>query len=205
MTAHRVGIMGGTFDPVHQGHLIAARAMVSALDLHLLLLSPVSQPWHKTTHNLASEADRLAMLHLAIAGDPVLRVTTVDLDRGGNTYSIDTVKDLARPGAIEFPNDEVEWFFIAGADAVAGLAGWKSPEELLHSVQVVSMTRPGFSFARPAIAGAESIIEIEIDAADVSSTDVRARAASGESLEGLVPTSVADYIRAHHLYSSARR
>lgn len=204
MTAHRVGIMGGTFDPVHMGHLIAARAMITALDLEMLLLSPVSRPWHKSTDDLASEADRLTMLNLAIADEPDIRVTTVDLDRGGDTYSIDTVRDLARLEAVRFPNSEVEWYFIAGADAVAGLAGWKSPEELLQSVQVVSMTRPGYSFVRPAVTGAESITEIEIDAADISSTDVRARASKGESLDGLVPPAVADYIRAHGLYSSAR-
>jgi nicotinate-nucleotide adenylyltransferase len=205
MTAHRVGIMGGTFDPVHLGHLIAARAVVEALDLEFLLLSPVSQPWHKSADHLAPAADRLAMLYLAIEDDPALRVTTVDLDRGGDTYSIDTVRDLTSPGALGLPVEDLELFFIAGADAIAGLARWKSPEELLRSVHVVAMRRPGFAFECPGVVGAETIVEIDIDALDISSTTVRARAANGESLDDLVSPAVGAYIREHGLYGSSRR
>ncbi len=205
MTAHRVGIMGGTFDPVHLGHLIAARAVVAALDLEFLLLSPVSQPRHKSADHLASATDRLAMLHLAVEGDPTLRTTTVDLDRGGDTYSIDTVRDLTEPGTLGLPSGDIELFFIAGADAIAGLAQWKSPEELLRIAHVVAMTRPGFALERPGVLGAETIVEIDIDALDISSTTVRARAANGESLDDLVSPAVGAYIREHGLYGSSRR
>lgn len=204
MTAHRVGIMGGTFDPVHDGHLIAARQVADALDLEQILFSPVSLPWHKTAEGLSSAEDRIAMLNLALEGIPDFSVVTVDVDRGGDTYTIDTLSDLAEEAAVESPGVEFEWFFIGGADAIAGLAGWKEPERLLQRAHFIAVTRPGFDFIRPEIVGAERIHALAIDAADISSTRVREAAAEGASLRGLVPASVEEYIHDHGLYSSPR-
>lgn len=202
MTAHRVGIMGGTFDPVHDGHLIAARQVADALDLEQVLFSPVSLPWHKAVDGLTYAADRIAMLNLAVEGIPDFSVVTVDVDRGGDTYTIDTLSDLAESRATEAPGLEFEWYFIGGADAIAGLAGWKEPEQLLQRAHFVAVTRPGFDFVRPHVVGAERILTMEIQAADISSTRVRELAARGESLTGLVPASVAEYIHDRGLYSS---
>ena len=204
MTAHRVGIMGGTFDPVHDGHLIAARQVADALGLEQILFSPVSLPWHKAADGLSSAADRIAMLNLAVEGIPDFSVITVDVDRGGDTYTIDTLRDLAESRATKAPGLEFEWYFIGGADAIAGLAGWKEPEQLLQRAHFVAVTRPGFDFVRPRVVGAERILALEIDAADISSTRVREVAAEGASLRGLVPESVAEYILDRGLYSSVR-
>lgn len=204
MTAHRVGIMGGTFDPVHAGHLIAARQVAAALDLEQVLFSPVSLAWHKAAERVAPAEDRIAMLTLAVEEIPDFSVVTVDIDRGGDTYTIDTLTDLADGFAEKCPGREFEWFFIAGADAVSGLASWKAPETLLQRAHFVAVTRPGFDFVRPDIAGAERILALEIDAADISSTRVRELAADGASLEGLVPEPVAHYIHDRGLYVSAR-
>ncbi|MGI9137100.1 MAG: nicotinate-nucleotide adenylyltransferase [Candidatus Nanopelagicales bacterium] len=202
MTAHRVGIMGGTFDPVHDGHLIAARQVADALDLELVLFSPVASPWHKDARELAPAADRIAMLDLALEDFPDFSLVTVDVDRGGDTYTLDTLNDLAEGCAVEYPGHDFDWFFIAGADAISGLARWKAPEELLQRAHFVAVTRPGFDFIRPVVAGAERILALEIDAVDVSSTRVRELAAEGASLEGLVPEPVEEYIYDHGLYSS---
>lgn len=202
MTVHRVGIMGGTFDPVHNGHLIAARLVAQARELEMVLLSPVARPWHKSADQLASAVDRIAMLELAVQDDPILRVTTVDIDRGGDTYTIDTLADLAAGCLHEFPGHEFEWFFIAGADAVAGLASWKSPEEILRRARIIAITRPGFEFVLPDVSGAEGIEILPIEAVDISSTLIREITARGESLEGLVPELVEEYIYERGLYSS---
>jgi len=202
MTAHRVGIMGGTYNPVHYGHVIAARVAAELLDLESVILSPVSRPWHKTAQDLAPAEDRLSMLELALAEDPEFLVTTVDLDRGGDTYTVDTLDDLDALFAEQYPDETVEWFFLAGADAISGLASWKSPEELLRRAQFVAVTRPGHELVLPEVEGADDIMVLEIDAANISSTEVRERAARGESLDELVPELVAEYIVEHGLYSS---
>ena len=202
MTAHRVGIMGGTFDPVHEGHLIAARQVADTLNLELVLFSPVSSPWHKDARELAPAADRIAMLNLALEDVPDFSLVTVDVDRGGDTYTIDTLRDLAEGCAVEYPGHDFAWFFIAGADALSGLARWKEPEELLQQAQFVAVTRPGFEFIRPDLVGADRILVLEIDAADISSTRVRELAAAGASLQGLVPELVEEYIYDQGLYSS---
>lgn len=203
MTAHRVGIMGGTFDPVHRGHLIAAHRVSDALSLETVLLSPVARPWHKPASDLAPAADRIAMLELAIEDAPDLRITTVDIDRGGDTFTIDTLADLEAQFARDYPGEGLELFFIAGADAIAGLASWKSPDELLQRARFVAVSRPGYAFVLPELAGAEAITVLEIEAADTSSTLVRERAALGQPLGDLVPARVAEYIVEHGLYSSS--
>jgi nicotinate-nucleotide adenylyltransferase len=204
MTAHRVGIMGGTFDPVHYGHLIVANEVAQLLDLESVIFSPAARPWHKAADHLAPPEDRLEMLSLALEAAPDFVVSTVDLDRGGDTYTIDTLEDLDAQFEAMYPGESVDWFFITGADALASLHGWKAPTELLQRATFVGVSRTGHELELPAIAGADRIILVEIDEIDISSSGIRDRLALGETIDGLVPDVVADYIREHGLYQGPR-
>ena len=204
MTAHRVGIMGGTFDPVHFGHLSAASAVADLLDLESVLFSPAAQPWHKRAEHIAPADDRLGMLEAALVDFPGFAVTTVDLDRGGDTYTIDTLADLEAQFAASHPGESVQWFFITGADALADLASWKSPDLLMQRASFVGVTRPGHELNSPSVDELGQIILLEIDETDISSTDIRERVARGESIAGLVPEAVAEYIDDHDLYRELR-
>lgn len=200
MTSHRIGILGGTFDPVHEGHIAAAREVARELSLDSVLFVPAARPWHKSPASLATELDRLAMLALAVAPNPKFSVSTVDLDRGGDTYTIDTLGDLEAGFAAEYPGDSAEWFFITGADALASLGTWRSPEELLRRATFVAVTRPGHVMRLPDVEGADRALLIEIQGVDISSTQVRERVAAGQSIGALVPAPVVEYIREHGLY-----
>jgi nicotinate-nucleotide adenylyltransferase len=202
MTAHRVGIMGGTFDPVHLGHLIAASEVARLYDLESVLFSPVSRPWHKQMRGLAPAADRVAMLELALADEPMFSVTTVDIDRGGDTYTIDTLDDLDAQFNASHPGEGVEWYFITGADAIAAFDSWKSTDELLRRAHFIGVSRPGHELRLPDVGGAERIELVDVDAADISSTHVRELASREESLDGQVHPAVATYINEHGLYRS---
>ena len=204
MTAHRVGIVGGTFDPVHNGHLSAASAAAELLDLESVLFSPAAQPWHKRADQIAPASDRLAMLELALDQRPEFAVTTVDLDRGGDTYTIDTLNDLDAQFAAAHPGASVQWFFITGADALAGLNSWRSPELLLQRATFVGVTRPGHELQVPTVDELGRVILLEIDESDVSSTEIRQRVSRGESIAGLVPVIVAEYIHDNDLYRGPR-
>ena len=204
MTAHRVGIMGGTFDPVHHGHLSAASAAAELLELESVLFSPAAQPWHKRTDHIAPAVDRLAMLELALADFPDFAVTTVDLDRGGDTYTIDTLDDLDVRFSKAHPGESVHWFFITGADALADLQSWRSPEKLLQRATFVGVTRPGPELTVPSVDELGRVILLEIDEKNISSTDIRNRVSRGESLDGLVPATVADYMHDNGLYRGSR-
>jgi nicotinate-nucleotide adenylyltransferase len=204
MTAHRVGIMGGTFDPVHLGHLSAASAAAEFFDLESVLFSPAAQPWHKRVDNIAPADDRLGMLEAALIGFPDFAVTTVDLDRGGDTYTIDTLADLEGQFAAAHPGESVQWFFITGADALADLASWRSPDQLLQHATFVGVTRPGHELTVPSVGELGRVILLEIDGTDISSTEIRKRVSRGDSIDGLVPDAVADYIHDHDLYREPR-
>ena len=204
MTAHRVGIMGGTFDPVHLGHLNAASAVADLLDLESVLFSPAAQPWHKRAEHIAPAADRLGMLEAALVDLPDFAVTTVDLDRGGDTYTIDTLADLEAQFAASHPGESVQWFFITGADALADLASWKSPDLLLQRATFVGVARPGHDLNAPSVDERGRVILLEIEETNISSTDIRERVARGDSIAGLVPEAVAEYIDDHDLYREPR-
>ena len=204
MTAHRVGIMGGTFDPVHYGHLIVANEVAQLLDLESVIFSPAARPWHKAADHLAPPEDRLDMLSLALEAAPDFVASTVDLDRGGDTYTIDTLDDLDAQFEAMYPGESVDWFFITGADALADLASWKSPDQLLQRATFVGVTRPGHELSVPLVDELGRVILLEIDETDISSTDIRKRVSRGDSIDGLVPEVVADYIHEHDLYREPR-
>lgn len=187
----RIGVLGGSFDPIHNGHLLAAAEVAARLQLGKVIFVPAGQQWQKNTKTSAQ--NRLEMVELAIAGNPIFDVSTVDIDRSGPTYTVDTLQDLTRlnPGA--------KLVFIGGADAIAGLDSWKSASQLLELADFVAVTRPGYEFRLPAVADG-NIETMEIPALDISSTEVRNRIAAGKSLAGLVPDAVNDYIVSHKLY-----
>jgi len=185
----RLGLLGGTFDPVHIGHLAAASEVFYALGLDAVLLVPANaQPLKPAP--IASGEDRLAMCQAAVANDPRFRVSDVDLRRGGATYTVDTVGDLRK----EYPG--AEFFFITGADALASVQRWKDYETLVTLVTFVGVTRPGHSLEQ---LDAPHVL-VESPALAVSSTDVRDRVRAGAPIRYLVPDAVAQYVDQYQLY-----
>ncbi|MGC4175011.1 nicotinate-nucleotide adenylyltransferase [Demequina sp.] len=185
----RLGILGGTFDPVHIGHLAAASQVHHDLGLDRVLLVPANaQPLKPAP--IASGSDRLAMCHAAIANDPRFETSDVDLVRGGATYSVDTLGDLrkAHPGA--------EFFFITGADSLATLPQWKNYEILVTLATFVGVQRPGHSLEQ---LDAPHVL-VDVPALAVSSTNVRDRVRAGAPIRYLVPDAVAQYVEDHQLY-----
>jgi len=199
----RIGVVGGTFDPVHVGHLQVAETVMDMLHLDRVLLSPTAQPWHKTARNLAPAEDRVAMLKLALHDHPRLELTTVDIERGGNTYTIDTLRDLAAEFSSQIPGRSIDWYFITGADAIAALATWKSPEELLAMSTFIAVSRPGYKLSMPDVENEAAIRLLDISPNEVSSSAIRGKLHESASIAGLVPDPVAEYIYAHHLYGAA--
>jgi nicotinate-nucleotide adenylyltransferase len=189
----RLGVMGGTFDPVHHGHLVAASEAAAVFGLDEVVFVPTGQPWFKQHRQVAPAEHRYLMTVIATASNPRFTVSRVDIDRGGATYTIDTLRDLsaARPGA--------ELFFITGADAMAEILAWKDVGTLFELAHFVGVTRPGHSLAAPdAPSGQVSLLEVP--ALAISSTDVRQRVKSGHPVWYLVPDGVVQYITKHRLY-----
>ncbi len=188
--AARIGVLGGTFDPIHIGHLAAASEVFAALSLDLVLVVPAAEQPFKRGTEVAAGQDRLAMARMAVAADPRLEVSAVDIERGAPTYTIDTMTDLdaAHPGST--------WYFVTGADALARLDEWRDSERLRELATFVGVTRPGYDVP----AGLGDIPLVEVPALGVSSTDVRRRVSLGLPIRYLVPDVVADYIGEHHLY-----
>lgn len=191
----RIGVLGGTFDPIHIGHLAAASEVFAVLSLDRLLIVPAARQPFKASDSAASSEHRLAMARLAVAEDPRLEVSSVDIDRGAPTYTIDTLTDLAA----DFPG--AEWCFITGADALARLGEWKDSERLRSMATFVGVTRPGYQIP----SGLGDLALVEVPALGVSSTDVRRRVSLGLPIRYLVPDVVADYIGEHELYLGGSR
>ncbi len=190
----RVGVLGGTFDPVHNGHLVAASEVGCVLGLDEVIFVPAGQPWQKDGMVLAPAEDRYLMTVLATAADPMFSVSRVDIDRPGPTYTIDTMRELRaeRGPATSF-------FFIMGADALAGLPTWNDHEELLSLAHFVGVTRPGHQLADPQLPeGLFSVVEIP--QLEISSTACRERVRAGLPIRYLVPDSVIQYIAKRGLY-----
>ena len=133
----RLGVMGGTFDPIHHGHLVAASEVQAYFDLDEVIFVPTGQPWQKTDRDVSPPEDRYLMTVIATASNPRFTVSRVDLDRGGPTYTIDTLTDLAKV------HPEADLFFITGADALAQILSWKAVDELFELAQFVGVNRPG--------------------------------------------------------------
>jgi len=195
-----LGIFGGSFDPIHCGHLGAVAAVLAARPLERILLLPASRPPHKSSGCVAPFADRVAMARIAVEGLPRIEVSTLEGERTGPSYTIDTVEELERrePGA------RIE--LLVGADMLLDLPRWRRAEELARRVTVVAFARPGqdLAAARAAFAPLGEPVFVEIPARDVSATEVRRRLSAGEPVGGLLPPAVEGYIRRRGLYGAAR-
>jgi nicotinate-nucleotide adenylyltransferase len=194
----RVGIMGGTFDPIHHGHLVAASEVQSRFDLDEVIFVPTGQPWQKGHREVSAAEDRYLMTVIATASNPRFSVSRVDIDRGGPTYTIDTLSDLHAG----YPDAEL--FFITGADALEQIVSWHRVDELFSLAHFVGVTRPGYHLNDHHLPrGAVSLVEVPAMA--ISSTDCRTRVATGRPVWYLVPDGVVQYISKRHLYRETER
>ncbi|WP_375474516.1 nicotinate-nucleotide adenylyltransferase [uncultured Jatrophihabitans sp.] len=191
--AGRVGIMGGTFDPIHHGHLVAASEVASLYDLDEVIFVPTGEPWQKTERRVSPAEHRYLMAVIATASNPRFWVSRVDIARAGPTYTIDTIRDIAdlRPGA--------ELFFITGADALAQILSWKDAEDALQLARFVGVTRPGYELS-DAHLPIDAAQLLDVPALAISSSGCRERVADGRPVWYLVPDGVVQYINKHELY-----
>ncbi|MDT4997161.1 MAG: nicotinate-nucleotide adenylyltransferase [Pseudonocardiales bacterium] len=191
--AHRVGIMGGTFDPIHHGHLVAASEVAALFGLTEVIFVPTGAPWQKSDREVSPAEHRYLMAVIATASNPRFWVSRVDIDRGGPTYTIDTIRDIGtqRPGA--------ELFFITGADALAQILSWKEAQEALRRARFVGVTRPGYPLSDEHLP-TDSVTLLDVPAMAISSSDCRARVRAGHPVWYLVPDGVVQYISKHRLY-----
>jgi nicotinate-nucleotide adenylyltransferase len=187
----RLGVFGGTFDPPHLGHLVAASDACQALGLDTMLWVPAAVPPHKQATVRASAAHRLAMVRAAVAGDPRFRVDDLELRREGPSYTVDTLRALRarEPG--------VELYFVTGADNLREIPGWRAPDEILRLARLAVVTRLGE--AVPPHPGIPAEV-VRVTRVDVSATEVRRRVAAGETIRYLVPEAVRAYIAREGLY-----
>ena len=189
--------MGGTFDPVHHGHLVAASEVAGLFGLDEVVFVPTGQPWQKSDRGVSPAEDRYLMTVIATASNPRFSVSRVDVDRGGQTYTIDTLTDLQR----EHPDADL--FFITGADALAQIVGWRDTDKLFELAHFIGVTRPGYQLADTDLPeGAVSLVEVP--ALAISSTDCRARVQRGMPVWYLVPDGVVQYIEKRRLYRGDR-
>jgi nicotinate-nucleotide adenylyltransferase len=193
----RIGVMGGTFDPIHHGHLVAAEEARWQFELDRVVFVPTGRPWQKPV-GVSPAEDRHRMTVIATAPNPAFTVSRVEIDHPGPTYTVDTLRRL-RAGLAE----GTRLFFITGADAVLRILTWKDPDQVLAQAEFIAATRPDFDLDRlvgqvPGAAG--RVHRMEIPALAISSSDLRARVARGAPVRYLVPEGVAAYIEEHGLY-----
>jgi nicotinate-nucleotide adenylyltransferase len=190
--------MGGTFDPIHHGHLVAASEVQAWFDLDEVVFVPTGAPWQKSDREVSEAEHRYLMTVIATAANPRFWVSRVDIDRDGPTFTIDTLRDLHE----HMP--EVELYFITGADALADIFTWRDAEELFELANFVGCTRPGYSMDPATLNAipAERVTMVEIPALAISSTDCRERKRRGEPVWYLVPDGVVQYIAKHDLYAA---
>jgi nicotinate-nucleotide adenylyltransferase len=189
----RIGVLGGTFDPVHIGHLIAASEVHEQLNLDLVLFVPAGEPWQKTNRQITDAPIRRKMVEIAIADDPRFALSDVDLLRTGPTYAVDTIADLKQ----EYP--QAQFFWIGGADVTSNITSWHRCEEFLAQVTLVSVNRPGAT--QPSLEN-ETLIHVEIPDVYVSASNLRHRLAHGETCEYLIPKNVLTYLAEEKLYQN---
>jgi nicotinate-nucleotide adenylyltransferase len=190
----RVGIMGGTFDPIHHGHLVAASEVASRFDLDEVVFVPTGQPWQKGDEKVSAAEDRYLMTVIATAANPRFAVSRVDIDRGGPTYTVDTLRDLRK-----VYGPDAELFFITGADALDKILSWKRLDEAFEQAHFIGVTRPGFELSDDHLPD-HTVSLVQVPAMAISSTDVRARVAAGQPVWYLVPDGVVQYIAKRRLY-----
>ncbi|MFS3129872.1 nicotinate-nucleotide adenylyltransferase [Nocardioides sp. Bht2] len=192
----RVGVMGGTFDPIHHGHLVAASEVQAWFDLDEVIFVPTGAPWQKADREVSDAEHRYLMTVIATAANPRFNVSRVDIDRDGPTFTIDTLRDLQT----RLPDADL--YFITGADALGNIFTWRDAPELFRLARFVGCTRPGYELDAEMLADIPSdrVTLVEIPALAISSTDCRLRKQRGEPVWYLVPDGVVQYIAKHDLY-----
>lgn len=198
MSTPRIGIMGGTFDPIHHGHLVAASEAADRFNLDRVIFVPTGQPWQKADRHVSPAEHRYLMTVIATASNPRFTVSRVDIDRGGDTYTVDTLRD------IQALYPDAELFFITGADAISSIVTWRDWEAMFEQAHFVGVTRPGYELSEEILPEVtrERVTLIDVPALAISSTDIRNRAAQGRPVWYLVPDGVVQYIAKHRLYSA---
>jgi nicotinate-nucleotide adenylyltransferase len=185
--------MGGTFDPIHHGHLVAASEVAARFELDEVVFVPTGEPWQKREREVSPAEHRYLMAVIATASNPRFWVSRVDVDRDGPTYTIDTLRDLAAT------LKDAELFFITGADALAQILSWKDAEELFELARFIAVTRPGYQLSSDHLP--DHVVDlVEVPALAISSTGCRDRVRDGLPVWYLVPDGVVQYINKHHLY-----
>lgn len=194
---YRLGVMGGTFDPIHHGHLVAASEVGARFGLDEVVFVPTGVPWQKKGRKVASREDRYLMTVIATASNPGFTVSRVDIDRPGETYTVDTLKDLRR-----VRGEQVDLFFITGADALAKILTWRGADELFDLAHFVGVSRPGVELLSPAVKHLpkDKITLMEVPAMAISSTECRTRVGAGLPIWYLVPDGIVQYINKRGLY-----
>ncbi len=200
MDVSRLGVMGGTFDPIHYGHLVAAQEAATTLDLDRVLFIPVWQPPHKADEPSASPEDRLCMVRLAVADNTHFEVSTIEIERAGLSYTVDTLQGLADTyqGAV--------LYFIVGMDSLADLPKWHDPARILRLARIAALHRPGWATVDLAALAHElpesngRVDLVEMPELDISSTELRERIRGGRPVRYLVPDTVAAYLAERDLY-----
>lgn len=195
---YRLGVMGGTFDPIHHGHLVAGSEVAARFHLDEVVFVPTGTPWQKSGRRVSSREDRYLMTVVATASNPRFSVSRVDIDRVGNTYTVDTLRDLkAERGA------DVDLFFITGADALASILTWRGADELFDLGRFVGVSRPGVDLRSNDLSHLppDKVTRLEIPALAISSTECRKRVAEGLPLWYLVPDGVVQYVAKRGLYT----
>lgn len=192
--------MGGTFDPIHHGHLVAASEVADLFDLHEVVFVPTGQPWQKRSRPVTPAEDRYLMTVIATASNPRFSVSRVDIDRGGATYTKDTLRDLRAQ------NPDADLYFITGADALASILSWQNWEEMFAIARFIGVSRPGYELdgkhisAAMAELPADALHLVEVPALAISSTDCRLRAEQSRPIWYLVPDGVVQYVAKRDLY-----
>ena len=198
-----VGIMGGTFDPIHLGHLVAAEEARVRFGLDRVIFVPNGAPPHKKDYEVTPAEHRYAMVVLATAANPHFEASRLELDRPGPSYTVDTMREFRRQFGVK-----CRLYFITGADAMLETLTWRQPEELAALCEFLAVTRPGYDLARLSEALSAEIMArvhvLDTPGVEVSSTELRRRAAAGESLRYLIPPAVARYIETNRLYAGLK-
>jgi nicotinate-nucleotide adenylyltransferase len=196
----RLGVMGGTFDPIHNGHLVAASEVADLFGLDEVVFVPTGRPWQKVGRTVTAAEDRYLMTVIATASNPRFSVSRVDIDRAGPTYTNDTLEDLRAL------NPDTDLYFITGADALASILSWQNWEELFGLAKFIGVSRPGYELNGQHIVAAidqlpaDALSLVEVPALAISSSECRARAANSRPIWYLVPDGVVQYVTKRGLY-----
>jgi nicotinate-nucleotide adenylyltransferase len=197
VVGRRLGVMGGTFDPIHYGHLVAAEEALVQFALDEVVFVPTGRPWMKEERDVSPAEDRYLMTVIATASNPRFRVSRVEIDRDGPTYTVDTLRALAAE------NPDAELYFITGADAIFEIFDWRDPDEVLGLAHFIAATRPGYDLRRFETRSATkqpNVSAMNVPALAISSTDVRERVREGRPIRYLLPEGVKSYVEKVGLY-----